>query len=256
MSIFRITVLLALSTFSLFALTPKELAQKGQALGAGFDQSRSEMRMVLVSATGQEAVRRIEGFTLEGPAGSTEAGDKTLVAFLEPADVKGVKFLSHERLDGPNHQWLYLPALRRVKRISSSSKTGSFMGSEFSYEDIASRAVEKYDYPGSVTETAFEGETLLTYTRIPKEEDSGYTRQTVYVDPATSLVRYVQYYDRKEALLKTAKYEGYQNLQGVWRVGKITMTNHQNGKSTVMEYLRQEVKLSLPPQTFTKRALH
>mgnify|MGYP006058348427 FL=1 len=98
--------------------------------------------MTLFDQYGNSTSRKIRNRTLEG----TDEGDLSLVIFDTPADVKGTAFLSHTKKSGSDDQWLYLPALKRVKRIASSNQAGPFMGSEFAYEDISSQELEKYTY--------------------------------------------------------------------------------------------------------------
>jgi len=137
--------------------------------------------------------------TLEG-----ENGDKSLIIFLTPADVKGTKMLTHEHINKDDNQWMYLPALRRVKRIASRNKSGSFMGSEFSYEDTANASWEKYTYKNDLEEVEFNGIKCYKGTRIPKDKNSGYSKQITYIDATTFLVSKIDYFDRKKELLKTA----------------------------------------------------
>ena len=129
-------------------------------------------------------------------------GDKTLVIFDEPNDVKGTAFLNYTHREGSDDQWLYLPALRRVKRIASNNKSGPFMGSEFAYEDISSQEVEKYTYEFLRAEDV-EGTSMYVVQRVPVDERSGYTRQIVWYDQAEYRVQRVDFYDRKDELMKT-----------------------------------------------------
>ena len=98
----------------------------------GFKDFKVDMEMILRNRHGQESKRVIRLKTLEDPGD----GDKSMSIFDEPRDVKGTAFLSYTHKSGSDDQWLYLPALRRVKRIASDNKSGSFMGSEFAFEDI------------------------------------------------------------------------------------------------------------------------
>jgi hypothetical protein len=241
-SLLTITVLMAIGN--------KEVAEKADKMTDGFGSSVAETEMVLVNASGQKSVRQLEMKTLEG-----EHGDKTISTFLTPADVKGTKTLTHEHLDRDDDQWLYLPALKRVKRIASSNKSGSFMGSEFSYEDIGNQDYEKFTYEGGVEEVLLNGEKCYKGTRVPKDENSGYTKQISWVDKDSFLLKQVEYYDRKSELLKTATFSDYKEIDGVWRVGQIEMKNHQNDKSTVLTWKEDKVHAGLKEKEFNKRVL-
>ncbi len=118
------------------------IATEADLRNQGFGDSTADMLMTLRNKHGQESTRQIRARTLE----VKDDGDKSLSIFDTPRDVKGTAFLTFSHKRGDDDQWLYLPALKRVKRISSRNKSGSFMGSEFAYEDIASQEIEKYSY--------------------------------------------------------------------------------------------------------------
>ena len=109
-----------------------EIATEVDFRDRGFGDTTSTMTMILFDQYGNSTSRKIRNRTLEGK----DEGDLSLVIFDTPADVKGTAFLSHTKKSGSDDQWLYLPALKRVKRIASSNQAGPFMGSEFAYEDI------------------------------------------------------------------------------------------------------------------------
>ncbi len=245
-------LLLASLLFALnaWAISAYDLAKKTDAALSGFHDAVGDMRMTLINANGQQRVRTMKMKVLEG-----EAGDKSLMEFLTPADVKGTKFLNYEHIDRDDDQWLYLPALKRVKRIASRNKSGSFMGSEFSYEDLSGFNVEKYSYQGDAETVKLEGKPYYKTVRIPRDKNSGYTKEISWVDPETYLIRRVDYYDRKNALLKTAVFDDYRKIDGVWRIGKITMTNHQNDKKTILVWENEKIKTGLSDKDFHKRVL-
>jgi len=239
-----------LTATTLMALTNIEIAEKSDKITDGFESSIAQTEMILVNASNQKSIRQLEMKTLEG-----EDGDKTISTFLTPADVKGTKTLGHEHLDRDDDQWLYLPALKRVKRIASRNKSGSFMGSEFSYEDIGNQNYKKYTYDEKVEEVELNGVKCYKGSRIPKDENSGYTKQISWVAQDTFLLQQVEYYDRKSELLKTATFSDYKQIDGVWRVGKIEMKNHQNDKSTILIWKEDKVKAGLTAKEFNKRVL-
>lgn len=234
----------------LFGAGNFEIAQKNDAAMKGFGDAVASMRMTLINAGGQKNVRQLQMQTLE-----KEGGDKSLMEFLSPADVKGTKFLSYEHAERDDDQWLYLPALKRVKRIASRNKSGSFMGSEFSYEDLGSFNIEKYTYPGVAEETQTGDVHYYVTTRIPKSKDSGYTKQRAWIDAKDYLTHKVEYYDRKKELLKTATFGPYRKIKGVWRISSIVMVNHQNGKSTELVWEEERIKTGLREKDFHKRVL-
>ena len=133
-----------------------EVAARSDRSDRGFGDSEVELTMVLRNSAGKETQRRLTITTLEVPDESV--GDQSLVMFSTPRDIAGTALLSHARILDPDDQWLYLPALKRVKRISSANKSGPFVGSEFAFEDFTSLELNKYDYEWIREEVAARGE--------------------------------------------------------------------------------------------------
>ena len=246
----KIIITSLIAATSLLALTNLEIANKADHVTDGFGSSISQTEMTLINASGQKSVRDLLMKTLEG-----ENGDKTISTFLSPADVKGTKVLGWEHVDRDDDQWLYLPALKRVKRIASRNKSGSFMGSEFSYEDIGNQNPGKYSFEGEPKTVMLNGVECYMGERVPKDKNSGYTKQVTWVDTKEFLIQKVDYYDRKGELLKTANFSDYKNIEGVWRVGKIDMKNHQNDKETLLIWKDDKIKAGLNDKDFDKRKL-
>jgi len=244
------TLLSLLISLNLFAISNQEVANKCEAIMDGFKDSSSKMKMTLINANHQKRERSMNMIILE-----KESGNKSLMTFLSPADVKGTKFLNYEHINKDDDQWLYLPALKRVKRIASKNKSGSFMGSEFSYEDLSSFSVKKYIFSGEAKEVILNGKKYYVGKRIPMSKNSGYTKQVSWVDAKTFLIKKVDYYDRKRELLKTAVFDDYKKIKGVWRVGTMTMTNHQNNKKTILVWKDEKIKIGLKDRNFHKRVL-
>jgi len=247
-----IKILLAgiLLTSSLFAITNQEVANKNDAVMSGFKDSKSDMIMTLINANGQKRERKMKMFVLE-----KDGGDKSLMEFVSPADVKGTKFLSYSHINKDDDQWLYLPALKRTKRIASKNKSGSFMGSEFSYEDLSSFDAEKYTYKGDAKIVTLNGKKTYVGERKPITKNSGYTKQIFWTDTKTFLTQKVEYYDRKHELLKTALFQDYKKVSGKYRIGKMFMTNHQNDKKTILIWKNEKIKTGLRAKNFHKRVL-
>ena len=210
-------------------------AEKGLAIALeadrrdlGFSDYKAKLKMILRNAHGDQSMRELRSRFLE----QENDGDKSLVIFDHPRDVNGTAFLTFSHVDGDDDQWLYLPALKRVKRISSSNKSGPFMGSEFAYEDISSQEVEEYTYR-YLREEVLAGQPTFVIERIPTHRKSGYTRQEVWIDQAEYRTFKIVYYDRKGDLLKTLVQSDFEQFLGqYWRPKTMRMLNHQTGKST------------------------
>jgi len=174
--------------------------------------------------------------------------------FDAPRDIEGTALLSHTKILDPDDQWLYLPALKRVKRISSGNKSGPFVGSEFAYEDLVSQEVDKYQYRWLRTERCGELECEVV-ERVPLYQNSGYTRQVVWWDTQEYRVQKIEYYDRKNSLLKTLAYVDYRPYGEFWRPDRMVMENHQNGKSTELAFTRWQVGSGASEDEFTASRL-
>ena len=217
----------------------------------GFGDFTADMNMVLKNKQGEESARIIRTLTLE----VNGDGDKSLTIFDEPADVQGTTMLTFSHKMDDDDQWLYLPALKRVKRIASDNKSGSFMGSEFSYEDFASQEVEKYTYK-YLRDEVYEGQSCFVVERYPVSKYSGYKRQITWIDKAEYRPLKIEYYDRKDSLLKTLTFKGYkQYLKKHWRPDEMFMINHQSGKSTLLKWNNYKFRTGLADADFTQDSL-
>ena len=237
------------------AQTPEEkglqIAQDADAYDQGFVDFTADMRMTLRNKKGDESVRQIRIRTLEVDGD----GDKSLSIFDEPAVVKGTAMLTWSHGLEPDDQWLYLPAIKRVKRISSRNKSGPFMGSEFAFEDLGSQELEKYSYKYLRDEPCGEYQCYVI-ERVPAYEFSGYTRQHVWLDKEAYRMIKVDFFDRKGEPLKTLNASGYrQFLDRYWRPARMEMVNHQNGKSTLLEWTDYRFQTGLGENDFRSQTL-
>ncbi len=207
-----------------------KIAEEWDRRDHGFGDSRQLTKMVLENAHGETSIREMRLDTLEVPG--DDNGDKSLVIFDQPRDVKGTAFLTFSNILEPDDQWLYLPALKRVKRISSKNKSGPFVGSEFAYEDISSLELKKYTYKWLRDEACGDLECFVL-EQTPQYPDSGYTRTLVWYDKAEYRIRKIDFFDRKNELLKTLAYSDFRQYLGqYWRAHDLYMVNHQTGKKT------------------------
>lgn len=207
-----------------------EIAREAERCDQGFGDSKAHIKMVLKNRHGQESTREMRTRSME----VENDGDKLFIIFDTPRDVYGTAFLSFTHVNQPDDQWLYLPALKRVKRISSNNKSGPFVGSEFAYEDLVSQEVGKYTYKYLRDET-LGGEECYVVERYPTYEHSGYTKQIVWFDQAEYRPQQVEYYDRKDELLKTLTFRDYRQYRDkFWRAQEMFMQNHQTQKSTLL----------------------
>ncbi len=229
-----------------------EIATRSDVTDNGFGDSTATAQMVLRNAAGQSSSRELVIMTLE--RNSSKVGDKTISLFSTPADIKGTAVLSHAKITGNDDQWIYLPALKRVKRISSSNKSGPFVGSEFAYEDITAQEVGKFDYRWIKSEKCG-GATCEVIERTPNYAKSGYSRQLVWINTRTWQPEQIQFFDRAGNHVKTLTYSGYKQYGKFWRAGKLTMVNLRNGKSTDLIFTDWKFSTGLSDRDFKSSAL-
>ncbi len=229
-----------------------EVEARADRSDRGFGDSDVELEMVLKNSAGQQTKRTLQITTLEMP--DENVGDKSLVVFKTPKDIDGTALLSHAKIIEPDDQWLYLPALKRVKRISSANKSGPFVGSEFAFEDFTALELNKYSYLWLREEACGELKCDVVERR-PRYENSGYTRQVAWIDQKIHQIRKVEFYNRRDDLLKTLTISGFKKYGSVWRAQKLSMENHQTNKSTDMIYGTYQFGLGLSDNDFVKSRL-
>ncbi|MGE0787200.1 MAG: outer membrane lipoprotein-sorting protein [Sandaracinaceae bacterium] len=255
---FRFALLLAALAMPLLAATApaqtdrgREIARQIQQNNRGYRDMSAEIRMTLRSADGHETQREMRLRVLEREAANE--GDLSMILFDSPGDVRGTALLSRAGVGSDDEQWLYLPALHRVRRISTSNMTGPFVGSEFSYEDITGGEVDKYDWR-LLGEAACGEEQCSQLETRPRYSGSGYSRRVVLVD-GQHRVRSVEFFDRQDHRLKTLTYDDYRRFGRFWRSTRWTMVNHQNHKTTVLTLRNVRFGNGFSESDFTRAAL-
>lgn len=248
-------LLLCIVSFNAAAQTVEErgmeIAHEIDQRNIGFVNSIHEASMTLKNRQGEESERHFILKTLEVDGD----GDKEVGLFDNPPDVRGTAVLTFSHGVDPDDQWVFLPALKRVKRISSVNKTGPFVGSEFAFEDIASWELTKYTYKYLRDET-LDGHDCFVVEMQPAYEYSGYSRQVWWVDKTIYQARKIEFYDRKNEVLKTLALGDYrQYLDKYWRPHDLIMENLQTGKSTHLVRGPYQFQVGLSSQDFTKNAL-
>lgn len=233
-----------------------EIAARSDRSDRGFGDNEVTATMILRNGKGQESRRVVFQRTFE--IQDEDKGDLGIIVFEDPADVEGTALLSHAKILEPDDQWLYLPALKRVKRISSKNKSGPFVGSEFAFEDFTSQELNKYSYKYLREEPCpnLPEVTCDVLERYPEYEFSGYAKQVSWVDQKDFQTRQVDFYDRRDSLLKTMTFEDYKLYQDkYWRAQTLKMVNHVNGKSTDFLFSDYKFGLGLSENDFVKGVL-
>jgi hypothetical protein len=211
-------------------LSAEEIMRRVDARDDG-DRSIRDLDMTLIDKNDNRRVRRIRAY-------SRDVGEDihTIMFFLEPADVKDTGFLTYDYdAEKDDDQWLYLPALRKTKRIASSDKSGSFMGSDFSYADLTTREVENYDWT-LMKETEVRGDPVWQIQGIPRTQDeideTGYLKSILFVRKDNYVVIRSVNWLEKAGRLKYMDVKKLEQIDGIWVTTEIHMTT-KKGRETL-----------------------
>jgi hypothetical protein len=196
------------------------------------DDQTSNLQMVLIDKRGKQRIRELRSFT-------KDVGEDThsMLFFLSPADVEDTGFLTYDydEADRDDDQWLYLPALKKTKRIASSDKSGSFMGSDFSYADMTDRPLENYEFK-LLQEGDVDGHPVwvIESTPIDKDEidETGYTKSIQFVRKDNDVVVRSKIWVKKGKRNKYMEVQELEQIDGIWVPTLVTMTT-KNGKQTL-----------------------
>lgn len=236
------------------ATSPEEqglqIARKVDASNDGFKAETSKMEMVLINAHGDRTTRKLRSQTLEVDG----EGDRSRIEFEWPADVKGTRMLTWTHRKGDDDQWLFLPAINRVKRISAGNKSGSFMGSEFAYEDLSSQEVDKYKHK-LLGEEAVNGRKTWKIERTPLDARSGYSKLVTWIDQQYMSAIRIDFYDRKGELLKTLRFESYKPYGKWFRADKLVMVNLQTKKQSELTWSDRKLSVEVKAKDFDSDGL-
>lgn len=226
------------------AIHGRALADYADLYDTGWRDSYVISEMTLFDANGDSVERRAVQLVLERPD-----GDKSIVRFLTPAEIKGVAALTHEHPDATDDNWLYLPATKRVRRISGANKTASFQGTEFTYEDLSNRIVDKYDWrflQEQEIDTAGGPVPVRSLEARPRYADTGYSRLVVHLHRDHWRQERIEFFDKAGRLLKVLDAGDWRHLHGrFWRPMRLEMRNEQTRRRTLIETTRLLLNLSL-----------
>ena len=220
------------------------------------DNETVNIKMKLINSRGKERERYLHQYIKN----DQDNNRSSLVKFLSPSDVKGTGFLSIEYTDKNDAQWLYLPALRRSRRISASDEKDSFMGSDFTYEDIRREKLVAYTYK-LIGDVNIEGKEYYQIEAIPaneiKKENSAYGKREIAVDKENYIFKEIKYFNKNEAHVKTYMASDVKLVEGSdkWRAYKMEMTSLKTNHRTLLIFDNYKINSTLEDDTFTKRNL-
>ena len=198
--------------------------------------------MILLSKTNQQRIRKIKNIT-------KDYGEDTkgIIFFLSPADVKNTSYMSFE-FDDTNKEddaWIYLPALKKVKRIASNDKSGSFMGSDFSYSDINGIKIEDWDYTFIKESLLVNDVDTWVIQGLPKNtkkekvlDETGYLKSLLWIQKDNFMLVKAKYWIKKGRKIKYLKVEDIKKVDNIWTAHKMTMVTTAKGKVEHTSFLK------------------
>ena len=216
------------------------------------ENRRSVMTMELINHRGATRERTILSYSMDLGKDS-----KSIMFFQSPADVKGTGFLSwqYDDLSRDDDKWLYLPAMKKVRRISgSSARKENFMGSDFTYDDMGGRSVDE-DEHRLIREESLDGSLCWVVESIPLEEDAAYSRTVSWIRQDALIPVKVEFYDRMGELLKTLVASEISRDAGYWTSRKLEMTNHKRKHRTRILIKEIQYDIAMNESLFTVPSL-
>lgn len=215
------------------------------------DDMTANLTMTLENSRGDQRIREIKQFLKD--MGNM---DKKIMFFMSPADVKNTSFMnwSYDDENKSDDQWIYLPALKKVKRISSDSKSDYFMGSDFTYDDLGDR------HPSQDTHTILKEETIdgvecYVVESIPKDDEYMYSRTVTWVVKDKWIELKKEFYDEDDEFLKRLASKEYKEFGDVIIITNVTMKNEQKNHKTEMKLSDVKINTGITDRQFTERMM-
>jgi uncharacterized protein len=259
----------------LAAILAPLLAVAGEAAGeAAWPPGEEVAQRINARDEGQASVRRVTMELIDRRGGVRvrealffrrffEDGKRTVIFYESPSSVRGTAFLTwdYAEADREDAQWLYLPALRRSRRISASDRGDYFLGTDLTYEDVKKEtkvALEDYTWR-TVGEEEVDGHRCLVVEAVPVSEaisrELGYSRVEFFVDAEIWIVRRAEYHDRADRHLKTSWVKEIRQVDGIWTPHRIEVANHRTGHRTIFTISDVDYGRELSEDLFTEAAL-
>jgi len=230
-------------------MTAREIIEKVYNRAEGDDQT-SNLTMTLINKSGKERIRKIQQFTKD--MGDME---KSIMFFQSPADIKNTSFMNWSYDDDKSDdQWIYLPALKKTKRISSDSKSDYFMGSDFTYDDLGDRKPDD-DTHKLLREETIDGVAYYVVVSIPKDEDYMYSETTTWIRKDNFIGLKKEFYDEDEDLLKILHIIKFEEISGLLIITNSEMHNVQNDHKTKMVVSDIQINTGISDSKFTERMM-
>jgi outer membrane lipoprotein-sorting protein len=215
------------------------------------DTISTRSKMVISAKNGSTTERVLDQFSKDGPKGS-----RTMIEFQQPATIRGTRFLTMENPGSPDDRWIFLPELGKIRRVAASEGGGSFMGTDFSYDDISSmsRGAE-LDAHTILREEDSGGSPCYVIQSIPKNSSYQYSKMIQWVTKDSKITTKIELYDKRNALVKTVEMSGIKEVQGRATVTITKITTHAAGTSTTITMDIVKYDDNIPEKVFTTEYL-
>jgi len=250
---YLVLIIALLLPLEAFAVTAGEVMKKSQAafLYPGKD-FKARIMMKLVSKGGQERVREMT--MLRKNFGESGGSQKYFIYFFQPADVKDMTFMVYKYPAKDDDRWLFVPAISMVRRIAAQDKRSSFVGSDFTYEDVSGRDIED-DTHAITKEEMLGARDCYVIKSTPRAGDVDYSLKLSWIDKATFLPIKEEYYDKRGEIYKTFSADEIKDVKGFPTITKRTMKNLQSGHTTGVTYIKADYNLGIEDSLFSERFL-
>lgn len=212
--------------------------------------SSYDLVMILVNKSGARRERRLNYCHKK-----YDDGDKSLMTFLSPKDVKGVAYLVYSyKEDKSDDMWLYMPSLSKIRRVSGSGSAESFMGTDFSYEDMGSRELSKDDFFILDDKECF-GISCYQVEAISRDVKDRIRKRVIFVEKETFLIRRIEYYDAGSRLVKLLQVPDTTTVSGVYTASKMSMQDILKNHTTLIEMENITMNVELDDRLFAVTSL-
>jgi hypothetical protein len=247
-----IAILIAVFTMSntnVFAqnLSGKQIMQKVKDRPDG-DNRKSTMQMELINKRGKKRNRSVVSYSMD-----IGKDKKSIMFFLSPADVKGTGFLTwdYDNPDKDDDRWLYLPAMKKTRRISgTSARKDYFMGTDFTYDDMGSRNVDE-DIHKLLKEEKTDGYDCWVIESKPKDSKDMYSKKVSWIRKDCLFAHKVEFYDKMGNLLKTLTISDIEKIDGFWTAQKMHIINHPTNHQTILLMSKTQYNIKIGKNLFT-----
>lgn len=215
------------------------------------DDGVSEVRMVMVDKRGKERIREFTMLRLDLEEGGNQ---KYYTYFKKPSDISRMTFMVHKTAEGNDARWIYIPAVDLIKPISADDKNSSFVGSDFTYEDVSGRHWTE-DNHSLLEETELDGRAVYKIESIPREAYKGFAKKISYIDKENFMPLKEEYFDKKGKQTRQFTAEKIEEIDGITTITVRRMDNLKKKSYTTVSFASIEYNVGLKEDIFTERFL-